>query len=113
MPMALNEVRVIADEFVFVGMDLRIAALHLEVLFGVPIADKGDADDAESLGSHVGELIGDIEIHAVDKGHDHNERGGGENDAKEGKKTAEFAFAQRIKGDTGGFPEGGGTAVRR
>src|SRR5690242_10878300 len=94
------------DELVLVRLDLRIAALHLQILFGVPVADEGDPHDSETVRSHVGELRRDVHVHAIDKGRYGNERARGQNNPEQSQKTAQFALAQGIDRDPGRFPEG-------
>ena len=71
------------DELIFVRPELRIALLHLHELFGVKRAEPRHADHAEAVGTHVGDLLRDIQIHAVDQGGDGDQCGGGQNDAEQ------------------------------
>ena len=101
----LDERGAVLDELVLVRPDLRIALLHFHELLGIPRTEPGHAHDAETVRTHVGDLLGDIEVHAVDEGGDGDQRSGGENDSEQGEEAAQLVFAQRIDGDPGGFPE--------
>ena len=72
--MAVQEVELLFPEF-------GIAPLHLEVLLGVELPDHGQAQDPEAVAAHVGNLLGDVDIHAVNDGHDRDQRGGGQDDS--------------------------------
>ena len=55
------------DELVFLGLDLRIAALRFDELFGIPVADERDPHNAKPVRAHIGELGRDVDVHAIDK----------------------------------------------
>ena len=96
-----------ADEFIFVRPDFRVALLHLEEFLRVPRPEPSHAHDAESVRAHVGDLVGDVQVHAVDQRGDGNQRGGGQNDAKQREEAAQLVLAQRIERDARGLPKRG------
>ena len=98
------------DELELVGLDLRVAFLHLEEFLGIPGTEPRHAHDAEAVGAHVGDLFGDVDVHAVDQGGDGDQGGGGEDDSQQRQEAPELVLAERIEGDAGGLPEGGAEA---
>ncbi len=66
MPMPLSRLALWRMKLVLLALDLRVALLHLEKLLRIPVAEKCHADNTESVGAHVGNLLGDVNIHAVD-----------------------------------------------
>ncbi len=60
-----------------VGAQLRIPLLHEHVFLGIEIAEKGNLYDAKPVGAHVGDGIGDVDVHAVNHGHHCDQRRGG------------------------------------
>src|ERR1017187_5588416 len=101
----LNQRGALLDELIFVRPELRIALLHLHELLRVPRAEPRHAHHAETVGTHVGDLLGDVQIHTVNQGGYGDQRGGGQNDAEQRQETAQLVLAQRIEGDPGGLPE--------
>ena len=89
----LEEGGVVLDELVLLGPELGVAFLHFEEFLGVEISEKGHADDAEAVGAHIGDLVGDVDIHAMDERRDGDQGGGGENDAQEREETAQLIIA--------------------
>src|ERR1017187_1053248 len=71
----------------------------------------------ERIGAQVGDMLGDIEVHAVDHGHDHDQRGGGNHHAEQGEEGAQLVAAQCLQrnpeGLAGGHPEGGAAGPAR
>jgi len=83
---------------------LRVAPQHFEVLLGI-VLHHGDALHAVAVGAHAGDILGDVDVHAVNHGHHRNERGGGQDDAEQGEKAAQFAPAEGLDGADHGFPK--------
>src|SRR5208282_2105472 len=63
---------------------------------------KTELREDENICPQVGNVIGDIEVHAIDDGHDYDERGGGNHHAQQGKEGTQFVGAQCLQG----YPEG-------
>ena len=78
---------------------LRVPALHFHEFLGVESAHHDDATNAEAFGSHVGDLICDVEVHALDYGHHRDERGGREDDAEQRQEAAELTGPQGAERD--------------
>ena len=107
MPTSFTSVAFSLTNWYSSGLDLRIALLHFEELLGIPGPEPGHAHDAEAVGAHVGDFLGDVQVHAVDQGGDRNQGRGGQNDPEQRQETAQLVLAQRIERDPGGLPEGG------
>ena len=64
----------------------------------------------EGVGAEVGDVVGDVEVHAVDDRHDHDQSGGGDDHSEQREEGAKFVAAQRVQGDpeslAGGDPDG-------
>src|SRR5579864_7256515 len=65
-PDVLHQRHVVAQEIVFLPLDLRVALQHFEKLLRVPGAEPGHAHHAETVCAHVGDLFGNVQVHAVD-----------------------------------------------
>ena len=103
MPKSLHQRGMVLQIFELVRAQLRIPLLHLQVFLGIEIAEEGDVDDAKAVGAHVGNGVGDVDIHAVNHGHHRDQRGGGQDNAEQREEAAQLAGAQRIRRDGCGF----------
>ncbi len=72
--------RALADEVVLFLRQLRVALLHLHVFLGVKLPNHDDAAYLEAFRTHIGEVLRDVNVHAVDDAHHRDERGGGQDD---------------------------------
>jgi hypothetical protein len=70
------------EEFIFINGQFRISPAHFQIFLRVPFADHGQAPDPESVGAHVGDLIGDVAVHSFDDRHDSDQSCRGEDDAQ-------------------------------
>jgi len=69
-----------------------VAAQHFEVLLGSNCI-MAMALHAVAVGAHAGDILGDVNVHAADDGHNRNEGGGGQDDAEQREKASQFAPA--------------------
>ena len=76
------------DELVLVGPEFGIPFLHFEEFLGIEIAEESHADHAESVRPHIGDLVGDIQVHAVDERGNGDQGGSGKNDPQECEEAA-------------------------
>src|ERR1039457_1592774 len=104
-PDVIQQPRLGFHELVFHRLDLRVALLHGEKLFGVEISEKGHSHHAEAVRTHGRDFLGDIHVHAVNQRRDRNQRGGGQDDAQQREETTQLVLAQRINGDASRLPK--------
>ncbi len=97
--MGLQKIEFLAGQF-------RIAPLHFEVLLRIEISDHDHTAHAEAISAHVGDVFGDVVVHAVDDGHNGNKGGSGQNDAQERQEAAELAGVERCRCAAHSFPKG-------
>ena len=64
-----------------------------------------DAGDAVAISAHIGDVLGDVDIHAGDDRHDGDEGGGGKNNPEQRQEAAQLAAAQGPESARHGFPE--------
>jgi len=76
------------DELVLVGPEFRIALLHFEEFLGIEIAEESHADYTESVRAHIRDLVGNVQVHAMNECGNGDQGGGGENDPQEGEEAA-------------------------
>ena len=88
-----NELRPLPYEVVLLAIEPRILTLQFQKFLGIPIANKGEADDTKAIRAHVRNAFGDVPVHAVDHAHHGNEGGGGEDNSQQSEKTPQLTRA--------------------
>ena len=64
--------------------------------FGVEATNQDDAPYAEAVRAHVGNLSGDVQIHAVDDRHHRDERGGCQNDPEQRQESSSLLARREL-----------------
>ncbi len=95
------------EEVELFAAELRIAPLHFQVLFRIELTDHDHAMHAETVCAHVGNILGDVVVHAVDHGHDGDESGGRQDNPEQRQEAAQLTGAERSGGTEHGFPKRG------
>ena len=103
--------RVGAQEFVFLTRQFRIFLEQFQQFLGFNLPEYPDASDSESASAHVGDLLCDVDVHAVNHAHYRDQRRGSQDDAEQREKAAELTRPERAESDLHGFHEGGALGV--
>src|ERR1039457_4236403 len=92
---------VVAQVFVVLPAKRLVAAARVEET--IETLRPLELVQHEPIGAQVGDMLGDIEVHAVDHRHDHDQRGGGNDDAEQRQEGPELVAAQRLQRDPKGL----------
>jgi hypothetical protein len=84
--------------------DGLVAAARFQV--GVEALGPLELVQDEGVRAEVGDVVSDVDVHAVDHGHYDDEGGGGDDHAEEGQERPQLVAAHRFESDLEGLARG-------